>query len=784
MRPVLYLVLGFVSIVEAAPQQGSCVGFSFPLHSDNKTVDSLHALKVLRHEAEVYQDASSATGVTRLPFSEPVEPVAVSEARDRGRIQIKKVGDKDALGWMKREDLLCSKRPLLDDKKILERKLFIKTPPAKVGTAEAVPAYPFPQGTECTSRCKKLSRFELYFIFAEDPDSKRYLIAEQYQLDDSTPLVGWVDRDAGIPWNTVLGLRPSDKEGVQIRIAPSLKEASEHKGTVILGGKDWYKYPMHIPILGLSEDQKYFHIAAPGVGARAEDGTSGPKESEDLKQAFEGFPALKALEGLKEVDIFFLLDGTLSMGPYIQNARASALTIVDTFSKTANYKESYARFGFRMYRDDFAGNRGVGEGLDLPTDCSPSRESMQTNRDKFAKELTGVKVSLQDQVINDGYPENLFHGLRQAVRDMASCPQRRKLLFVIGDAGDNEVRVPEDVIKQLRAFSKPVIPFFIRTTNDEQRARNPQAYRVSYDRFKDQALTVLDQILPQHGLDNKPIPRRDHFRDGLGAQDVVNEILKSVKQYAPSDTVNELLVALRGGQALENYIRARMAEGDLPVLYWELVRETVCEELGKQCREQIDHRVTTGYTAISEEWVQELWISSVDIDKWLVFLKQIIEFMDSMGTRLSEQKDRLATLLAEKVQQLVGQPPIKESGETLEQYVKRKGGLPSPSFSPLLQYDLREIREMESCELRRLGPWIRSMRDILTQVRADGTLQPMFTRADYPGEQCPSASDKGKKIPRIEVQSSAKLGKDDTKYRYDHAFRNEVRYWLPEGFFP
>jgi len=154
-----------------------------------------------------------------------------------------------------------------------------------------------------------------------------------------------------------------------------------------------------------------------------------------------------------------------------------------------------------------------------------------------------------------------------------------------------------------------------------------------------------------------------------------------------------------------------------------------------------------------------------------------------MSARLSEQKDRFAELLAEKVQQIVGKPPIKDSGQTLEDYVKRRGGLPVPSFSPLLQYELREIRNMESCELRRLSNWIRLTRDILSQIRADGTLRPVFVKREYPVEQCPSASEKGKKIPRIEIQSPVKLGKDDS-YRYDHAFRGETRYWLPEEFFP
>ena len=779
IRLLYCLFLACASITEALPQSGSCVEFRFALQSDNKTIDIIQILRVIRHEAEVYQEAGGSLVLTRLPFDEPVEPILVSEAGDRGRIQVRKIGSTGALGWMKREDLLCRVSPLVD-KKDLERKLFIKTPPAKSGTSVSVPAYPFPQGIECANRCKPLSRFELYFVFAEDLESKRYLLGNRYRLSDEPGLLtGWVDIDAGIPWNTTLGLRPSEDKGVQIRLTPTLQDAAEQKGVIILGGKEWYKYSIHIPVLGLElyKEKQYFHIAAPGLGARSDNSASNPQ------QAFEGFHNPKQIEELRHSDIFFLLDGTASMEGSISAVTKAAVEIVKAFSTTANYKESSARFGFRVYRDAYAGGEhGIGEGLPLGTDCSPTQDAMRTNQSKFNAEISRVRVSTDDQTKNDGYPENLFYGLRQAVRDIASCPQRKKLLFVIGDAGDNDVKVPDDVVRTLRAFPQPIVLFFIQTSNREQQARTPQAYRVAYDRFSDQALEILDKVLPQRGLDNKPVGRRDQFLTSLGEREIVNRIMEQVKFYSSSAEVNTLLVALQGGEALESYIRKRMAEGDLPVLYWELVRGA-CGELGKQCTEQIDHRVTGGYTLTSEPWVQELWINSTDLDRWIALLRQLIELIDQMGTRLSEQKDRFAELLGEKVQQMVGQPPIKDSGQSLEDYVKRKGGLPVRSFSPLLQYELHEIRTMESCELRRLSSWIRSTRDILGQIRAEGTLRVNAVQEDYPTEQCPSISDKGKRIRRVDLKQPSKLGEDDS-YRYDHALRGTTIYWIPEEFFP
>lgn len=461
----LFLLL--VSLAEAAPLQGSCQGFAFPLQPDHKTVDTIFVLRVLRQGATVFRDAHSALVSLQLSFGEPLEPLTVSEAADRGRLQIRRSNETEPLGWMNREDLLCKNRPLRNEK-ALERKAFIIQPAT---------AYATPQGQDCVHDYKKLPRFGLYFVFAEDADSQRYLLAEQYHLNESTILIGWVDVDTMMPWNTSFGLRPRDEQGVLLRIAPTLEEAAEHKGAVILGGQEWYRYPMHIPVLSSLEYQgkKYFHLVVP-------------------------------------------------------------------------WRSAYT---------------------------------------------------------------------------VATPP-----------------------------LSEPP-----------------------------------------------------------------------------------------------------------------------------------DQRVFLGYSPATAAWVPELWIRASDLDHWLIFLKQLVEFLDQVGARLSEHRAQFAALLGEKAQQLMGTPPVQEVGETLAHYVQRQGTLPIPSFSPLLQYELHEIRTMESCELRRLSHWIRSTRAILSQIRADGTLRPVFVKGAYPAEQCPSVSIKGKNVPRIELRTPTKLGPDDS-YRYDHMFRGEIRYWLPEEFLP
>lgn len=757
------LLLGVACVAEAMPQRGSCQGVVFPLQSDRKTIDSLFTLRVLRHNAEVYQTPHSSTVHVRLPFSEPLEPVRLDEG-ERGRLQIKKIGEKEPMGWINREDLLCGKRPLLTDQGI-ERKVFIWTPPVLQGAVQNVTAYPMSQGQGCANRCRQLGRFEMYFILADDPESKRYLLADRSHLDDSTALIGWVEDDKVLPWNTVLGLRPSEQAGQQIRIVPRLEDIATQRDTVALleDGKEWYKYPMRIPILDIVDHQgkKYFYVAAPGIRIRRV-----PTQEQWV-----------LLEKLRHIDVFILLDGSYGMRPYNKAIPEAVHKIVTMLSHTDSHPGSHFRFGLRSYRDDDAGHQSIDEGVSLPAECILSQEAIKANRESVSSTIQKSETLRLNDKSTKSPTKSLFRGLQQAVTDMASCPGHIKLLFVIGDAGDHDALVPSELIQQLKtSFPKAVMPFFIQAVHDESRPQNPRT-----SRFREQALKILDQVLPPTVLGHD-VSRREHVLEVRREGELADKIFQRVKTSSVGMLITGLQTVLMENDDVRTFIQTHMAKGDLPVVHLELIREA-CETLGTPCGEETDSRIIYGYTPVSEAWVRELWLSSMDLDKWLVFLKQLIEFMDSMGARLSENKSLFATLLGKQVQQLVGGPPVKEAGETLAQYLQRRGGIPIASRSPLLQYELHEIRAMESCELRRLAVWLRSMRDILILIRADGTQRPVFEKGGYSEDQCPGVSVKGRGIPRITLHGPAKLGKDDS-YRYDHAFRNNILYWLPEEFLP
>ncbi|OAD22393.1 hypothetical protein THIOM_001807 [Candidatus Thiomargarita nelsonii] len=226
----------------------------------NGTLDTNQGVWVLRHDAPVYPTFDASHSSSTQAFGEYLLPVKVVKHPSSGvqRVQVRKMGTDTPLGWMEGYDLLCRIKPL-QSKKGLDRKVFVKTP------SSHMPVYPAYKGP-CNGNCEQLTRFELYFIFAEDRLYQRYLILKAHSLKDkpfsslaSKPM-GWVKYDHTIPWNTTLGLRPIDT--LDKLLAYKKPEDINNPSVEIAGGNIWYTYPIHIPILDIKPN--YYHVAAQG----------------------------------------------------------------------------------------------------------------------------------------------------------------------------------------------------------------------------------------------------------------------------------------------------------------------------------------------------------------------------------------------------------------------------------------------------------------------------------------------------------------------------------------
>lgn len=761
---------------------GDCNDFSFPVKdNDTNAIDTSIPVRVLHQETPLYPSIDAKTPTKSLDFDLVLKPIRLSPQR----IQ---VADRNTpttpMGWIEKTDLLCNYTPLI--KSGLPRKAFIKIP-VDAGENFAVLAYPSPQDNVCKRPCNELTSFTTYFIFAED--EKRLLFSSVYNLSltTSVPLTGWVDKDKAILWNTNFGLRPrEDAKEISGYYSPEdyLKQGNlKNKGVELVGGNIWYKHVMHLPLLDTTTD--FYKITAPGVGMR-------------------GFNPLDldALDKFKQADIFFLLDGTASMQPYIKAAGEAAKQIAETL-RTGKFRETTFRCGFLVYRDAYAeklpncDKQGICEGLVLSSSsCESNTEQTSSCGKQFQESINLVKASSND---GDDYPENLFAGLRASISKMNSCKDNNKLLFVIGDHGDRDNRLPQTTIDAFKKqFPKRAI-FFIQTKNDVALAKDHSNYASAYRQFSEQAKDIINKIIPSmtSGLSTPPvpIPREDYFLsldDGKLAEKIAEKIAQQlVTGYADSGIINDLKEALLNGESFKSFYEKHKKD-EMPILYWEWLEQTVCTTVKEQCNKPANHRVMEFYVPVDDTlFEREVVLIQNHIEKW----RELLRPLTTLSGSTTDQKMNFKNAILVGIAKVLGQPPISEEDSLLplkEILTHYKESLPVRPDSPLFQYTLKDIEEMQDCEFLRLMDRTKSAYQILGNVLTDPTSKVSFqlkSYEDYERENggtpsCPGITEKGKKLKKVIFGAHSKLGSDDT-YRYGHGLKSGITlYWLPLEFLP
>ncbi|MCB2261549.1 MAG: hypothetical protein LGR52_01180 [Candidatus Thiosymbion ectosymbiont of Robbea hypermnestra] len=788
---ILPVLLLFAARVVAVPGEGSCAGHGFRTDPDDPNrINETLALRVLRSGAPIYSFPDGGADLSTRAFGELVEPVGL-DGKDpaNGRIQVKRPADAKPLGWMERTDLLCRDRPLAE--KHIERKAFIRTAGGPDGSSASVRAFPGPDLDVCSGTgkdaCRTLSRFELLFVFARDPDTQRLLLAYEYRLEDDNILVGWVPEEQIVPWNTRLGLRPADHvaETRMYPDAPSAARADRARAYPVKGNRDgrWYTYPHHIPLLDRREVQgrALYRIAAPGPRARIDEDPFSP-------QAGTG-----SITALKGADVFFLIDGTESVTPHIRAVERVVTTLAEELTEDAEggHRNNHYRFGFRIFRDDYADmdpaldcRKGLCEKLPIDRyDCGLDRRTMETSRQRFLKAIRKVRASRND---HDDYPERLFAGIKQAIGDMGGCSERLKVLIVIGDHGDHLDAVPKTLRKKIRDFASNSLIFFIQTPAESDATGD---YQQAYNKFQADAWNVLHLVYPDDRFKGRSlrVEREAALLSLSDAAQTKARIKKIVARHTNSRAVNEIMTAIRGGEALDDFLSDRMTQGDLPVLFWERVYRKLCPEenpkLGRQCTEPIDHVVDYAYVPVSEDWTEEVWLSADDLDFWLRTLKGLAK---TGGGDANKERAAFVHALVKNLESKIGKPLRTQTGESLANFMRRKLGLPVRGHSPLLQYAVSELRRLESCELRRLRRWAGSMHELLNAIKASPRRKPSFTLTDYAG-RCYGLTEHGRKIPKMVLSRASgweRLSKDKRATFEQEGAGGLVRYWLPQAYLP
>lgn len=784
---VVMLVMVF-SFEVAIAGDGSCVNKSFD-YKTKDLIDRVQPVTVIKQDAPIFLKSTGLAfhttelyGVKRnkLNFNEKL--AVLRESKER--LEVTEVGKDRVVGWVNKGDLLCSLQPVIG-KNGIEKKLYIKTATAIQGNTKPVNAFSSPLQKKCPSEgCRKLGRFTGYFIF--DEQNNRYLLANAHNFKKTSSLVGWVDKRSGIVWDTAYGIRPHENLKSDEYVCAFENIAKDNKSgncaTVLVGGDQWFTYKHRIPVLGKVDN--YYKVAFP-VSAMGKDLQGAGKNQ---KKAFGDKKV--DMEDMKKVDIFFLIDGTKSVRPYIPKIQDVVNKVVGELSNSLAFKETKFRFGFRIYRDAYAGNQGIGEGLPLSKQCDRSNvNSIEKGKQEFFQEINKVR-SVSDA--NDDYEENLYGGIKQAVKDIKGCSQHTKLLFIIGDHGysasaqkkhGNTVIGEKAIIRMLSGDKsngvKTIVTFFIQTPNEKSGAKSPSAYSKAYSAFRKQGKYILGNILGSSEnsvLDNYMLVASD--------KELVSKVFNGVTSFSRSDVVNELSLDLQGGASLAEAIqRLRKSPqfNSLPGLYWDNMINGNCSKLGKQCANKIYETIFEGFIPINDKIVEDVWLKVGELEKWRNILKNFSLNSNLVGY---EQRKAFGNGLIVGLRSVIkgfyyNNQPI---GEFIE---KRRTGLPINDNSPLMKYSydmLMDERVVSDCEISRLTQWMNASNIMLSTVEK-GTKKPVYKIAK-PDTKCRRKDGSIPEIPYIPPPiTEANLGPSDD-YTIAFTFHDVRILWVPKKYLP
>lgn len=743
---------------------------------------------------------TAATGDARaqrsLRFSEHV--IIVDPGEGTGRVKVKDIGGQP-LGWLNRNDVLCRRLPISDSETGLYRRAVVRTAPDLQGKPQEKEVYQsLDKRCEGGNRaCLKVSRFQWYFVYAEMQD--QYLISEAPALGNSTQrLLGWLPKGDAIPWNTALGLRPA--ELLERRKGPhneaedyvcayaSVADLNSRSGCKeILGGMRWFNLDARLAVLQENKAEHYYHVAFSNAFRNPDQSAS--------DQA-------SVAEGLKFVDVFFVIDGTKSMQPVINGVKSIVGKLTQKM-KSKVVQGGVIRFGFRVYRDSMRGGEdGVenSEHLILPNSCDKGNEG------EFAKAFESVNAF--EPPGDDDYPENLFGGLMQASADIYACPDHVKVVFVIGDHGYDpekqkqrgfksytEAQVAAVFKKGLR-FKTPPVVIFIQTPSESNDltavpATHKVKYDAAYDLFRKQGNDILKLIYDGSGLETSG-QNFIALPEGNISSAVADNTIAQVDAFFRPDVIAQIMTRLNAGQSLVDIIKSLQGNSELniPIRYLQFVERSLCDRLGERCRQSTFETVNTAYVPTDDVLIPEVMLTREQLDKWLDILSK---FNAAMSRVLSSQQQR-ASIVNALLQDISGvlQYTVPNNQTELGKFLQFQGGLPAAANSKLMQYSPVELAsgaKIPPCEVDYLVQYASRKYEILKLiVEGDGRYLPVYQEGRWPEGQCPGLSAKGKNIPYINGQiQPGRLNPPTggTDYSFLRRLANKgAIYWIPVRYLP
>jgi hypothetical protein len=568
-------------------------------------------------------------------------------------------------------------------------------------------------------------------------------------------LVGWVCAEQLIPWNSVLEIRPHKDLGDDGHACAYVSRGDALKGQncqEIFGGPQWLRRNFYLPIVATHERDGLWEVVV-ATKVRLDEPAAGPTSAapEWSDVGDEGDPQL---EQFNRVDVFFLIDGTYSMRPWIDailGAEGRPGLIQQVQSQLADElpKGVRVRYGFRVFTDTWpAGQSSLGPAHRLLSDECGKQTAAQVEAHNRAFQDALAKVQRRPSEEGDDYFEDVYGGIDQALKDMAGCLDHMKILIVVGDGGyaaetqrERGVEpIDEDqLIERAAAFDRFNL-FFLRPPEDQRVLRRwrgetrsqaqdrQDKFRAARKAFAAQGGVFVDALKKarlarleaafaaapaDHGDGASRLAELN--RDGFGwyadvafsdrdaADEIVRELGRRITQAVDPDTVLAVQIDLAtGASVVEAIARLPLERDDVPVRLWkQTLLVDLCQRLGlERCFNRVVDLTQTVFVRRDETFPAADGGPRIPAFIPGVMLHQVA-FNDlrnwvrdvSAGvnnTTVGQNRDNLLRLMLAHARRLARQEGTYSS-DSVREILQQGANLPIREDSPLLRYDAAEI---------------------------------------------------------------------------------------------
>ncbi len=378
---------------------------------------------------------------------------------------------KPSLGWCNKDHLILWNNPLVDNTTGIELKAFMVNNFTGVQNLKLIRENKeFYQVFDGPGKgAKKLDArliYDVFFVFkyvneSGEKDKGRYLVSPYYDLNVTSPLMGWVEEARTKIWKTALCIEPNfdlaalsersekgivatvftDEFGGAGQVEAYRKTGAQ--GSALVGGPlrdpslgdyklnprmdgEIFRYPV---FNGVREQDNTKIITA--VTGKTNLGNSGAVDGFDDAVYTQLSKKSKALaENLKYKNIVFLLDGSNGTQKYLNLVQEYLIQAYDdNVAKGVNT----IKYGAVLYK-----NESNDEGFDTNKESDFCQViSLSSNAKELAKTLESYPVGESGQATE---AEAVYYGMKKAILQL--IPDQENVIIHIGNAPDNTVIDP------------------------------------------------------------------------------------------------------------------------------------------------------------------------------------------------------------------------------------------------------------------------------------------------------------------------------------------------------